>query len=362
MERARSPWIWSRRADVGVFGGSAALALILAALGARLAPDGTVPGWAWLAFVLGVDVAHVHATLYRTYLDREELARRPRLYTLLPIACFALGVILHLAGELVFWRALAYLAVFHFVRQQAGWVAIYRAKNGERDRTGARLDAAVVYASTLYPLAYWHTHLPRAFRGFVDGDFVSLGALAPIVPWLGALEVVLLAAYAGREIGRAASGARTSFGKHLVVASTAATWYVGIALLDGDFTFTVCNVIVHGVPYLALLWAYTKARGAESPGTAVARVAALGLGAFVASLVVCAYDEQLARDRLVWHEAPPWFGGLARSSPLLSPIARAFVVPLLAVPQATHYALDAVLWRRRDTGPSQARALGFHTP
>ncbi|HEY4119655.1 MAG TPA: hypothetical protein VGM56_17425, partial [Byssovorax sp.] len=277
----------------------------------------------------------------------------------------------------------------HFVRQQAGWVAIYRAKNGERDAAGARLDAAVVYAATLYPLAYWHAHLPRAFHWFVEGDFVSIDALAPIVPWLGALELLLLAAYAGREIGRAASGAPTSFGKHLVVASTAATWYVGVVLYDGDFTFTVCNVIVHGVPYVALLWAYTRARAAESPGAVVAtrgsgvavvatggsgvavaatrgsgvaviaRVAALGLGAFVASLLLCAYVEELAWDRLVWHDAPPWFGGVARSSPLLSPIARAFVVPLLAVPQATHYALDAVLWRRRDTGQAQARALGF---
>ena len=41
---------------------------------------------------------------------------------------------LRAGGEAAFWRAIAYLAVFHFIRQQYGWVMLYRARNGERDR------------------------------------------------------------------------------------------------------------------------------------------------------------------------------------------------------------------------------------
>ena len=52
----------------------------------------------------------------------------------------------------VFWRALAYLAVFHFIRQQYGWVMLYRVRGGERGRAGRWLDGATVYAATLYPL------------------------------------------------------------------------------------------------------------------------------------------------------------------------------------------------------------------
>jgi hypothetical protein len=39
----------------------------------------------------------------------------------------------------------------------------------------------------------------------------------------------------------------------------------------------------------------------------------------------------------------------------------ALLVPLLALPQATHYVLDGMLWRRGDTRrlPAQRRALGF---
>ncbi|HMY17835.1 MAG TPA: hypothetical protein PKA58_16040, partial [Polyangium sp.] len=75
-----SPFIWSARADVAIFGGSAALALVLAALSPRLSDAGALPTWGWLVFVLAVDVAHVHATLFRTYFDRDELARRRSLY------------------------------------------------------------------------------------------------------------------------------------------------------------------------------------------------------------------------------------------------------------------------------------------
>src|SRR6188474_1210858 len=91
-----------------------------------------LPAWGWLVFVLAIDVTHVWTTIFRTYLDREELARRPRLYAAIPVGCFALGAALHLGSERAFWRTLAYVAVFHFVRQQAGWVAVYRARAGER--------------------------------------------------------------------------------------------------------------------------------------------------------------------------------------------------------------------------------------
>jgi hypothetical protein len=45
----------------------------------------------------------------------------------------------------------------------------------------------------------------------------------------------------------------------------------------------------------------------------------------------------------------------------LTEITLALLVPLLALPQATHYLLDGVLWRRTDTRRLRAQraALGF---
>lgn len=365
--RARAPWIWGRGVDLAVFGGSAALALALAALAPALSGnDGALPTWGWIAFVVAVDVAHVHTTLFRTYLDGAELRRRPALYAAVPVACYLAGVALHLASSLAFWRALAYVAVFHFVRQQVGWVAIYRALAGERSRADRALDDALVYAATGWPLLYWHAHLPRSFRWFIEGDFVAMPWLAALVAPLGAVYAGLAVAYVARAVRRAMEGAPVNAGKHVVVAATAATWYFGIVGTDGDFAFTVTNVITHGVPYMALLFAYARERAREAPGELGSRLAAprgpsawvVGLAAFLGVALVLAFAEELLWDRLVWHDRPEIFGG-DREAPLLGPLGRALLVPLLAVPQATHYVLDAVLWRRRDTGPAQARALGF---
>ncbi|WP_437589327.1 hypothetical protein [Sorangium sp. So ce1000] len=354
---ARGGFLWGRGVDLAVFGGSAAVALALAALSA----GGALPTWGFLLFVVGVDVAHVHTTLFRTYLDPEELRRHPALYTGVPLACYAAGVALHLASELTFWRALAYVAVIHFVRQQVGWVAIYRALAGERSRVDRVLDDALVYAATGWPLLYWHAHPPRAFQWFVEGDFVSAPRLAAAVGPLGAVYAALAAAYVARAIQRACvDRAPLNLGKHVVVATTAATWYVGIVATDSDFQFTVTNVIVHGVPYMALVFAYARERAREAPRSLIARVLASGLLAFLGVALALAFVEEMLWDRLVWHDRPELFGGARTGDePLLGPRARALLVPLLALPQATHYMLDAVVWRRRHTRPAQARALGF---
>lgn len=355
------PFLFGPAADLAVFGGAAALSIAIAVAGPALGLAGELPLWGFVAFIVCIDVAHVYATLARTYLDRAELGRRPLLYAGVPIACFAAGTLLHALGERAFWRALAYAAVVHFVRQQIGWVAIYRARAGERDRLDRWLDDAVVYAATGYPLLVWHATLPRSFRWFIDGDFVPTPALAAAVRPLGAVYVALLAGYVARAVQLALGGRPVNVGKHVVVATTAATWYVGIVALDSDFAFTVTNVVAHGVPYVALLWVYARERGREVPESAVGRLASAGLGAFLGGLLALAFVEELLWDRLVWHERPALFGG-ERDEPLLGDAARALVVPLLAVPQATHYVLDAFLWRRSATTPAQARAMGFRTP
>lgn len=359
MPPARSPFLWGARTDLAAFGGPALVALALAALAPRLHLGGAVPPWAWILFVLAVDVAHVHTTLFRTYFDREELRRRRALYALLPIAVYAAGVLLHARSSVLFWRVLAYVAVFHFVRQQIGWVSIYRARAGERDPAGRLFDHAVTYAATLYPIAYWHAHLPRPFHWFDDDDFVPIPALAAALPVLRALHAGLLSAYVAREAWLFRARRFTSWGKHLVVLSTAALWYIGIVAASDDFTFTVTNVLGHGVPYAVLLWMYVKARARERRGTLVAKIAGAGALAFLAIVLALAFAEEALWDRLVWHQRPWLFGGAESKTPLYSDLVRTLVVPLLSVPQATHYVLDAVLWRRKDTGRAQAEALGF---
>src|SRR5436190_16778517 len=84
------PWLFSPAIDLWAFGGSAALSFLLLAIGGVLGLlHSDAPEWTWITCVLLIDVAHVYATGFRVYFDREELARRPGLYFGTPVACFA---------------------------------------------------------------------------------------------------------------------------------------------------------------------------------------------------------------------------------------------------------------------------------
>ena len=341
---ARPAWVFSRGVDLGVFLGSAACSLLLLALGPALGvrATGDSPLWSWMVAVLLVDVAHVWSTAFVVYLDPAELRRRPLLYLGAPVATYAAGLAVYAAGGPdLFWRVVAYLAAFHFVRQQYGWVMMARARGGERDRAGRWLDGATIYATTLVPLLLWHTQLPRAFWWMREGDFA-----AGLPRWVGTLALAVYVALAAAYAVRAVLAARRGFiawGKHLVMITSAVCWYVGIVLTNSDYAFTVTNVLLHGVPYAALIFLYAR-RAAEQPVSAAglsARVVRRGLWPFLATLWAVAYLEELLWDRAVWHDHPQLFG-----DGTWLPGLEALVVPLLAVPQLTHYLLDGFLWRR----------------
>ena len=353
----RGQWLVSRTWDLWVFGGSAAAAFALLLWGHLAGGLHTeTPPWLFLAAVVFVDVAHVWATAYRVYLDPEERARRPGLYLAVPVAAWVGGVLLHSLSAGLFWRVLAYLAVFHFVRQQDGWVALYRRRLGETGRLDRILDDAAIYSATLYPLLYWHAHLPREFAWFLEGDFLP-GLPAAAAKVLLPVHLAISAAWTARQVQLVVSGRPISAGKLLVVATTWATWFVGIVVFDSDFAFTVTNVLVHGIPYLAFVWAYGRRRYAGSGPSLQARVfAPRAWPLYLTPLLVVAFVEEWAWDRAVWHDHASLFPG-----PELSPNPEllALLVPLLAVPQASHYLLDAWIWRVRPGNHGLGHHLGL---
>ncbi|HSD28163.1 MAG TPA: hypothetical protein VLL75_12735 [Vicinamibacteria bacterium] len=352
----RGPWLVSMRWDVAVFGGSAALAFALLALGRHTsALDRPLPAVTWLLTVVFVDVAHVWATAYRVYLDPEERGRRTGLYAGIPVAAYVVGVLLYSASAALFWRVLAYVAVFHFVRQQYGWVALYRRRLGVPSRLDRWVDDAAIYSATLYPLLFWHAHLPREFEWFIPGDFIP-GLPPGAAEALWPLHVAIALAFVARQAYLVARGRPVSPGKVLIVATTWLTWYAGIVVFDSDYAFTVTNVLVHGIPYLAFVWRYGRARFAQSTAAVAALFRPHRFLLYLAPLLAVAFAEEWGWDRLVWHEHGGLFPG-----PSFAPgaAALALLVPLLALPQATHYVLDAWIWRVRPENPDLARHLGY---
>jgi hypothetical protein len=349
----RSHWLVSARFDLCVFVLPALAAVGLAALSGKLAgSSGDTPAWAYLLFVVGVDVAHVHATSVRVYFDRAELQRRSTLYLLVPLLGFILGSLAYHASPLFFWRALAYLAVFHFMRQQIGWLRLYRRRAGEHGTWDARLDQAAVYLSMLYPLLVWHARLPTRFAWFMPGDFLR-GLPADVAQAAGVLWALVLLLFAARQWQRRARGLPVSAGKLLLLLTTASTWCTGIVLFQDDFAFTVTNVVAHGVPYAAM--AYRVGRASSPLPRASWQHWLFGRAPrYLLLLAALAYTEEWLWDASVWRAHASLFPAPA----LDLDVWFALLVPLLTLPQLTHYVLDAYLWRLDGQNPGLAAALG----
>jgi hypothetical protein len=351
MKPMRQPWIYSPGFDGGFILAPALIITLLAlCFGQQLTASPGIPTWLWGVLIIGVDVGHVYATLFRTYADPKEWQARKELYLLIPFLCWVVGTMLYSIDAIWFWRAIAYLAVYHFVRQQYGFMMIY-ARQEQAPRWQRRLDQATIYSATLYPLIYWHTHLPRQFDWFIAGDFAAL-------PWPllhdGALVLycLCLIAYGFKELQQFFRQRTFNAPKNLLVLGTCVSWFVGIITFNNDLVFTAINVVAHGIPYSALIWIYCRNREQNAPAARSARrqiwrqlFTLRMIPLYCGILVACGYLEEGLWDGLVWRDHGHLFAPFQFLPKIDDKLMLAWLVPLLALPQMTHYVLDAYIWR-----------------
>lgn len=338
-----SPWLWSLRADVGLLVLPAVLAVgvsVFLPAGLQLPPE------AWLLFVLGIDVAHVYASLWRTYAHPGEVARRPGLYLGMPLGVWLGLVTLAAVVPGWFWTVMAYLAVYHFIRQQAGIAALYRLREGLPSRSlSARFERWAHYALCGWPVLWWHAHLPRPFTWFTDTDFIP--GLPEWMVW--ALLLPAVGVVVGHLVFRVRSR-RFSPGRDLWLVVTASVWGVGILGVHGDAAFSLPNVVHHGVAYLALVWWTGRRMHRRGCPTALGGLpfTLRGLAVFGLPLLALAFCEEWLWDRLLWFDHPTLFGSWGVA---LGPTSTAVALGTLSVPQVVHYLLDGHIWKMDGTNP-----------
>lgn len=371
-----SGWLSGPAFDLGLMIGPTLLACAVAAA----LPDAVgLSAVGWLLLVVFIDVGHVWATGLRLATDRSPGHLRRALLLPLAVAIALIGV--QLVVPHWYWRGMALLAIFHFLRQQVGIAMVYRHAAGLPPGPDARWERAAHWAAAGVPMLYWLSHLPRRFVWFVEGDLPEglptlafwIGAAAGAVAWLGH----------GRNRWRSRSW---SWGRDLWLLSGALAWWTGVVWRDDDLVFSLTNIVAHGVPYVALVALVESRRSAR--GGASALPAALwrgpGLALVLLALLTLAFTEEALWDRFVWQEhaaifgqsdlwrlifdgvsgvANPEPGWAAREDGAWTPADRAvgLAVALLSVPQVTHYLLDGLIWRSR-ADPTLAALLRPEAP
>lgn len=317
----------------------------------------TVISWAML--VMGVDVSHVYSTIYRTYLDRETRQQHGLFLYLLPFGVLIVCLLVYSVGALFFWRVMAYLAVFHFARQQYGFMRVY-SRHEKNSTWHRRIDALAIYTATLYPILDWHLAGPKHFNWFMKGDFLYLSAegfrAIARVAYMGVIGLYAVkeclqiwkSITMQKELSRPPA---FNLPRNAIITGTFLSWYVGIVHFNSDLAFTAINVMSHGIPYMALVWIWGRKKYA-SPTQLLGQIFRPRYVAFfVVLLLGLAYMEEGFWNVWVWHEPEhaaffrPFhdiLGDLDAGSPWLK-----LLVPLLSVPQITHYVIDGFIWKIR---------------
>jgi hypothetical protein len=307
------------------------------------------PLWVWVVFVLLIDVSHVWSTIFRTYFDKEERRNHYKILWIIPLVSFIILFTIASESSMWFWRILAYLAVFHFMKQQYGFFALYSIPTKAKQAKRLMPDKAVLYFSMLFPVIYWHFHA-RDFNWFVNNDFFHFANsfnemwsfLIPIyflviLGWL--LEEFFL--IRGNKIS-------FSLGRILWLLTTAANWYIGIIYFNSDLAFTTTNIIAHGVPYFVLIIYYqnSKPKKAKTKYLPYVFATTVLLGSFA-----FAFSEEFFWDLLFNQDKGGVFGNFFNYSEVSNPILVAFFLALLTLPQVVHYVLDGFIWKVNAKNP-----------
>lgn len=294
--------------------------------------------YTWLFLIVFIDVAHVYATLFKTYFVPEEFEKRKKLLIALPLFCFVVGIILFSFGSVVFWSVLAYVAVFHFVRQQYGFMRLY-SRNEVKTNWSVAIDNLIIYTATVYPMLYWFFSSPRVFNWFTENDFVRYENqfLLVLLKWV---YVTIVIFYVVRTAYKSWKNHYFNIPKNAIITGTFLSWYFGIVYFNNDLVFTLLNVVSHGVPYIALIYLNEIEKKAGVDLGILNYVKGLkGVMFFLGFLFALAFFEEFIWEIFVWNEKFSFDYNFSNWKYIL--------VPLLTVPQFTHYFLDGFIWKSK---------------
>jgi hypothetical protein len=259
------------------------------------------------------------------------------LYYGIPAVSWVLGLILYQFGSLTFWSVLALIAVFHFIRQQYGFMRIYA--RFEPDNWNKKIDGIAVYSATVFPMLYWFK-TPRAFTWFVENEFNWFQNVPDYIPLITFLYSVILIIWILKTIDEILKTKKCNVPKVALISGTYLSWYFGIVYFNNDLVFTFLNVISHGIPYVALIYIREiKQKDDQNLANLSLFKSTFGIFLFIAIILAFAFFEEFLWEILIWNEhfslnlniSLTWFQ---------------FLVPLLVVPQLTHYLLDGFIWRK----------------
>jgi hypothetical protein len=322
VSTASPRWIIGKREDLTWFVGSTLTGYIALAILSGLQHQATSTALAVIwAFV--ISGPHFFATATRTYLDKEQRQKTPRLlWFIVPVIIAPMAIIAAGGTKLLFVFGAAW-GTFHITKQHLGIMMLYKRVNRERSKTDFMIDKWFLLASQILPLALlllW---------------YLSIIVRGPLFVGAGIIQLVLVIGYSYRQTAKYRAGEEMNWPKLMLLALVIPLHWLALVCattdpIKGIFIFTIAVNFGHSLQYHRLTWFHNRNRYREKQG----------LSGFLSRRALYFYGASLVMYLIFFA-----IGQTVRGNELL-----------LTGPIFMHYILDARIWRVRED-PELAQAL-----
>jgi hypothetical protein len=359
QSRVSPSWIFSAPQDFLFFFGTLLVGIIF---GLYIENTGIVDTYqktiVYLILVnILLDEGHVYATLFRTFFDKVEMKRRGHLIIGSLIGVALVHLILILISYKLFTHVLAYVALYHVVRQQIGFVHITFLKDPNKEVEDRKWDRGIIYLMTIACALYWFSHFEQTGKDFyfTKGDVFAIpsfiGDVAIKLMWCGVI------AYFIREVGKFRKYGQLNIAKYIVVSTTFIHWYLGLVATHYLFLFVAMTYFYHSIPYIALVYKYSARETGSLTQLRWTKIfGPLKWVPFVLVFFLGSYIEYNG-----WFQVIPEAFAHIFVVPLftMSEATQNIFIGFMWVPLVTHYVIDGFIWKFSDPKSNLKSNLGI---
>lgn len=332
--------------------------LLTTSLFPQVLDDSVSPIW-FFVFLIVFDTGHVWATLLRTY-DRKNIRiQKRKILTTIPIVSFFILFILSIFGmQSTDWTILpfmfiAYMAVFHFIKQQVGFIQLYHHKESipKSLRTVSTFaNKWIWWSSTLFPFLWWMMEYEdKNFEWFMKWEFTFLANIIPHFSGIWILFGGIVMLYILIECIIIFFWWKLNPLKILYIIGTFGVWYSGMVVHNNVFIFGFGNVLLHAMNYYGIVIASTQNNPKDYRVWLQNRILSHNIYAIslilMSTIVIFAFVEEYFWDQFIWQSESRFFWDFLYNT-IHNPIILAVIFSLLGSIQVSHYLLDRYIWKK----------------
>lgn len=281
--------------------------------------------------LLGViDSGHIWPSMVVALGKEKKFKWEGRLYLLIPFFVVLIYFVIGLEfGKFGIYRTHAYLAGFHFIRQQYGVMRLSEVMNPEPQKMFSYIDTFIIYSITTLSILGRSSNEGRWMR---EGDLISIDS--SFFPWFKYAFLTLIAIYFFITIYKLVWKKSFSLSKFLVFFNAAIAWgVIGFT----KFPALILFPLFHDLPYFGLIYNYENRYFSETKkiikkffknSTLIFVILFififLYLGSSLEAYLFREYDKKLIPTNAF----------------------EVFLVTLAFLPTTAHYFIDAIIWRK----------------